>query len=109
MVDSKELREGVSLGGLYTLEYQIRQDRTGTFFAAVTYDGERLLIKVTPADEPDADQHVAAWQRARRLRHPHLLEMRDVGRDEVAGVRYVYAVFEFPDDVLASATVKGPL
>ena len=48
MVDLEALEEGVAVGGVYTLERNIRHDRTGAFFAALTRDGERLLIKLVP-------------------------------------------------------------
>jgi hypothetical protein len=109
MVDFKELREGMSRAGVYTLEQRIRHDGTGTFFSALTKDGERLLVKLVPAGDPEAEQQFAIWQRSRHLRHPHLLEVRDVGCSELAGHKHVYGVFEYPDDVLASALQQGPL
>jgi hypothetical protein len=108
MVDLKQLEEGVSFGK-YTLENCIRHDSTGTFFSVLTQDRERLLLKVVPEQDPRADQLFGMWQRSRHLRHTHLLDVREVGRAEVAGDGYVYAVFEYPDEVLASALGQGPL
>lgn len=109
MVDLEALEEGVAVGGVYTLERNIRHDRTGAFFAALTRDGERLLIKLVPDEGPEAEEQFATWQRSRQLRHPHLLYLRDVGCDELAGNSYIYGVFEYPDDVLAPALEQGPL
>jgi eukaryotic-like serine/threonine-protein kinase len=109
MVDLKELGEGVSLGGGYTLEHWVRHDGTGTFFTVLTEDGERLLIKLVPERSPEAEQQFATWQRSRHLRHAHLLELRDVGHSELGGNGYFYGVFEYPDDVLAAALKLGPL
>ncbi len=109
MVDLKELGEGVSLGGVYTLEHWIREDGAGAFCAASTGSGERVLIKLMPAQAPGAEQQAETWQRLRRLRHAHLLEVRDVGRGALVGKSYIYGVFENPDDVLASALEHGPL
>jgi eukaryotic-like serine/threonine-protein kinase len=109
MVDSKELTEGMSLGGVYTLEQSMRHDATGTFFAASTKNGKRVQIKPLPAESPDAEQQFARWQRLRQLRHTNLLELRDAGRGEAAGNRYVYAAFEYPDDVLSAGLKHGPL
>lgn len=109
MVDFKELAEGVSIGGVYTLEHWVRHDGTGTFFTVLTEDGERLLIKLVPERSPEAEQQFATWQRSRHLRHAHLLELRDVGHSELGANSYIYGVFEYPDDVLAVALKQGPL
>jgi eukaryotic-like serine/threonine-protein kinase len=109
MFDLRELEEGVSVGGVYTLERWIRNDSSGTFFAALTGDGERLLIKLAPEHGPDAERQLATWQRSRNLRHPHLQDLRDVGRSELPGGAYIYSVYEYPEDVLASAIEQGPL
>lgn len=108
MVDYKELKEGVSVGG-YTLERWVRDDQGSTFFAAVDDEGDRWLIKLMPAEDPAADRQYANWQRSRHLRHQHLLEVRDAGRAELDGNNYIFCVFELPDDVLSSALEQGPL
>ena len=107
--DFTQLRENTSLGDFYTLEWLIREEPAGAYFAAHTHRGERVLIKLAPAHEVGPEEQFVRWQRSRQLRHPHLLEMRDAGRDQAAGNDYVYAVFEYPDDVLASACEHGPL
>ncbi len=108
MVDFKELQEGAVVGG-YTLQKCLRQEGVGTFFAASAEDGGRVLVKLVPAQEPDAEQQFAVWRRIRHLRHTHLLELHDLGRAELSGATYLYAVFEQPDDVLATALEHGPL
>src|SRR5262249_47293800 len=107
-VDFNELREGTSLGDLYTLEFLIREEATGAFFAARTNEGERVLVKLAPAND-GAEEQFERWQRMRYLRHPHVLELRDLGREQLAGNHYLYALFEYPDDVLASAIAERPL
>jgi eukaryotic-like serine/threonine-protein kinase len=108
MVDLRDLSEGQTVGGVYSLEHSIRSDDTGTFFAAVGAQGERVLLKLS-VESPDAEQQLAAWQRARRLRHEHVLQLRDCGRTYAAGGSFVYGVFDYPDDVVASALAQGPL
>jgi eukaryotic-like serine/threonine-protein kinase len=109
MVDLKVLGEGVSLGDIYTLEQYVRHDRSGAFFAASAGDGERVLIKLEPERNPEAERRFATWQRSLQLRHPNLLDIRDVGRGDVEGESHIYAVFEYPDDLLAPALDQGPL
>jgi hypothetical protein len=108
-VDIKELAAGTSLCEAYTLERWMGQDGAGTFFAGMTRYGENLLVKLLPAQDPTAERQLARWERSRNLHHPHLLALRDVGSSELGGTPYVYAVFEYPDDVLASAAGHGPL
>jgi len=109
MVELKQVGEGLSLGGVYTLEHWIRGDGAGSFFAARTGEGERLLVKVAPDSGQAAEDQLALWQRARQLRHAHLLYVRDAGRTEIGGAGYVYGVFENPDEVLSSAIEQEPL
>lgn len=108
MVDLKELSEGQTVGGVYSLEHSIRSDESGTFFAASGAQGERVLLKLA-VESPDAEQQLAVWQRARHLQHEHLLLVRDCGRTYAAGGSFVYGVFEHPDDEVASALAQGPL
>jgi eukaryotic-like serine/threonine-protein kinase len=109
MVDLKALGEGMSLGGVYTLERCLQDNRTGTFFEVLTRDGERLLAKLVPEQDPDAERQFATWQRTRHLRHPHLLHLTDVDSTDVAGDTYFYGVFEYPDDLLNVALEQGPI
>ncbi|HEX3880684.1 MAG TPA: hypothetical protein VHW24_27065 [Bryobacteraceae bacterium] len=109
MVDLKELQEGASLGGVYTLERLIRRENGGALFRALTADGERQLLKVMPEQDAGAEAQYDTWQRSRHLRHEHLLYLRDVGRAEVADETYIYGAFEYPDDALATALEQGPL
>jgi hypothetical protein len=108
MVDLRDLSEGQTVGGVYSLEHSIRSDDTGSFFAAVGAQGERVLLKLL-VESPDAEQQLAAWQHARRLRHEHVLQLRDCGRTYAAPGSFVYGVFDYPDDVVASALAQGPL
>lgn len=109
MGDFNELKEGMTLDGVYTLEHWMRNDETGGFFAVLNESGERLLAKLIPEQDGDSEEQFATWDRSRQLRHPHLLDVRNVGVAELAGERYIFAVFEYPEDVLASALEQGPL
>jgi hypothetical protein len=109
MVDLKEVGETVSLGGIYSLDRCVQDDRAGTFFAVFTGDGERLLAKLLPEHDPGAEQQFNTWHRTRHLRHQNLLGVRDVGRTELDGKSYIYGVFEYPDDVVNGALEQGPL
>lgn len=109
MVELKELMEGTSLGGEYTVEEWIGYDGTGTFLTARRTDGERVLIKAVSTQEAHAESQFDAWRRLRDLRHTNLLDLHDVGRGEVEGHYFIYGVFQNPDDILMSLLEKGPL
>jgi len=109
MVELKELGQGVSLAGDYTVEQWLSGEDGAAFFATSLAGGERALLKVISEEHADADTILATWQRARHLRHPHVLELRDAGRTEITGENYVYAAFEYPDDDLATALEHEPL
>src|SRR5262245_40421404 len=109
MVDLSELRSGVCLAGQYTLEQRLGGDNGAAFFTASLEDGERALMKLVPASAIDASEQFATWQRTRHLRHPHLLHLREAGYSEVGGQEYLYALFDYPDDNLASAIEHGPI
>ena len=109
MSDLHELHEGTPVGGGYTLEHHIRHNNAGAFFSVVTDVGERLLMKLIPEQSAEAEHQFATWQRSRHLRHGNLLHLRDVGRAALESTDYIYAVFEYPDDVLSSALQHGPL
>src|SRR5690242_12263237 len=103
MLDLRELGEGVSLAGEYSLQQCLGGEGAAAFYAATLPDGGPALVKVAPAVGDGADRQLDVWQRARLLRHPHLLGLRAAGRTEIAGDLYQYAVLEYPDDHLASA------
>ena len=109
MSDPQELHQGTSVGGAYTLEHQIRHDNTGAFFSAINDAGDRLLMKLIPARSAGAERQSARWHRSRHLRHQNLLRVHDVGSAALDGTDYIYAVFEYPDDMLSSALRHGPL
>src|SRR5215831_3980227 len=109
MVELKGLGQGVSLAGDYTVEQWLSGEDGAAFFATSLAGGERALLKVISEEHADADTILATWQRARHLRHPHVLELRDAGRTEITGENYVYAAFEYPDDDLATALEHEPL
>jgi len=108
MVDWKNSIAGTTIGA-YTLGSWLREDSAGAIFAAHGGDGWPVLIKLAPASGPDAGRQFELWQRSRLLRHPHLLGLRDAGHAELTGEPYVYAVFEYPDEILGAALQHGPL
>ncbi len=98
--------EGVSLPGDFLLEKFLTGDDTAAYFqSSLPPDARPVIVKIIPDSTPQFD----LWQRIRQLHHPNLLELLDCGRAALAGDFIVYAVFESPDDTLASALAQAPL
>lgn len=94
----------------YRLQAWLGGDERGAFFrTAPGREGKCALVKLIPEDLADAEAQLALWRRTRRLDHPNLLPLLECGRTNIAGEEFVYAVFEYPDDRLDTATEQRPL
>jgi hypothetical protein len=110
MTHLRERWEGVSLCGNYTLEQWLGGDDSAAFFqTSLAPDGSRAVIKLVPEAVVDGAGPLDLWHRTRQLRHPNLVELLDCGRADLGGEIAFYALFEFPDDTLASALSRSPL
>jgi hypothetical protein len=110
MTHLRERWEGVSLSGDYTLEQWLGGDDGAAFFhTSLASDGRRAVVKLVPESAPGGAAQLDLWQRTRHLRHPNLVELLDCGRADLSGEIVLYAVFEAPDDTLASALSQAPL
>jgi eukaryotic-like serine/threonine-protein kinase len=110
MTHMREHWEGVSLSGNYTLERWLDgDDNVAVFETSPGSDGRRAVVKLVPEAVVDGNRLLDLWQRTRQLRHPNLVELFEYGRADCRGEIVLYAVFESPDDTLASALSQGPL
>lgn len=110
MTHFRERWEGVSLAGDYTLEQWLGGDDSAAFFqTSMAPDGRRAVVKLVPEAGVDGAALLDLWQRTRQLRHPNLIELLDCGRADHRDEIVLYAVFESPDDTLASALSRSPL
>ena len=98
---------GVCLAEEYTLGQFLRaaddSGGEGAFYKARNSAGESVLVKLAAVE--NAEERIFLWRRTAYLQHPNLLQMLDSGRTE----EHVYAVFEWPDDFLATALEQGAL
>jgi hypothetical protein len=110
MTHLRERWEGVSLCGNYTLEQWLGGDDSAAFFqTSLAPDGGRAVVKLVPEAVVDGAGPLDLWHRTRQLRHPNLVELLDCGRADLGGEIAFYALFESPDDTLASALSRSPL
>ena len=83
-------------------------DENAAFFeTSPGSDGRRAVVKVVREAVVDGNGLLDLWQRTRQLRHPNLIELFEFGRADHGGEIVLYAVFESPDDTLASALARG--
>jgi len=109
MTHTWEYMEGVSLAGIYGLEQWLGSDPSGAFFlTSFGPDRERAVVKMVLDDPSESEAQLALWRRTARLHHPGLLGLLDCGRADLGGERFLFAVFEAPDDSLAEAVRNGP-
>ena len=110
MTHLRENWEGVSLAGNYTLEQSLGGDEHAAFFQTLPDpDGHRAVVKLVPEAAVEGAPPLDLWHRIRQLRHPNLVELLDFGRADHLGQIVFYAVFESPDETLASALSRSPL
>jgi hypothetical protein len=110
MIHLKERWEGVCLCGNYTLEQWLGGDDSAAFFqTSLAPDGSRAVVKLVPEAAVEGAGPLDLWHRTRQLRHPNLVELLDCGRADLGGEIAFYALFESPDDTLASALGRSPL
>ncbi len=110
MTHLREHWEGVSLPGDFILEQWLGGDESAAFFkTAPAPDGRLAVVKLVPEASVDGKAQLDLWHRTRQLRHSNLLELIDCGRADLGGEIVLYAVFESPDDTLASALTQAPL
>jgi eukaryotic-like serine/threonine-protein kinase len=101
--------EGAILAGQYRLDQFLGADESAVWYLTTARSGERAAVKLIPEDAVAAAAQLGAWRATRLLSHSNLLPMFDCGRAEVSGGTVLYAVFEYPDDNLASALERGGL
>src|SRR3984957_9993675 len=110
MTHLRERWEGVSLSENYTLEQWLGGDDSAAFFqTSMAPDGTRAVVKLVPEAVVDGAGLLELWHRTRQLRHPNLIELLDYGQADLGGEIAFYAIFESPDDTLASALSRSPL
>jgi hypothetical protein len=99
---------GVCLAGRYRLEEWLGTEEPAAWFLTASRSGERAAIQLVPEEAARPGQ-LEAWSAVRLLSHSNLLPMFDCGRAETGNGAVLYAVFEYPEDHLASALEEGRL
>ena len=93
---------GRVIDGRFTLlEWLGGSGRSGVYLTKLPGDpAQKVTIKLIPADE-EGEARVADWAAAADLSHPHLIRPIHIGRCNIDGNEFVYAVTEYANEVLA--------
>ncbi len=105
---------GRVLGGRYRLLRQLGQGGMATIYEAEHVEiGKRVAIKVLAGArcEDTARRFLQEARAASQLRHEHIIDVNDFGRDTVAGEPLAYLVMEQleGEDLAATLEQDGPL
>jgi hypothetical protein len=114
MTSARDELLGVYLAGRYRLEEWLGADDNADFFLTSIPGsddpaGARAVVKLAPGDAPASPQMLSIWKRTAAFSHPSVLRVLDCGRADAAGGSFVYAVFEHPDETLASVLEQRQL
>lgn len=103
--------EGVHLAEQYGLEEWLGESENAAFFRAISSKNTTpTLLKLIPLEPGgNPDRQLKLWSRVHQLSYPNLQPLLDFGRCEHAGDSFLYAVFEYPDEILDAALERAPL
>jgi len=102
---------GRVIDGKFTLlQWLGNSDSGGVFLAEVHgLPWKQAAIEFIPADAENAEAHRTAWALAAPLSHPHLIRLIDNGRCQIDTTFLIYAVTEYPEEVLSQILPDRPL
>src|ERR1700689_3127899 len=101
---------GCAIDGKFTLLEWLGGSGWGDVFLT-ELEGDRsrkAAITLLPADAGDAEAHMARWKAAMALSHPHLVRLFHTGRCQIGTARLLYAVTEYPEEVLSQIIPERP-
>lgn len=94
---------GRTIGGRFTLQECLGSSESSAVFLTELKAAEprKAVVKLIPADGVEADQRLGSWAIAAALSHPHFLRVFHTGQWQLDGVRCVYVVSEYAEEVLS--------
>jgi TonB family protein len=99
---------GTVIDGRFTLIQWLGGSAAGEVFLTEA-DGQRVVIKLIPADTVDAEALIAAWAAASSLSHPHLVRLLHTGHCQANPAPLFYAVTEYSGELLSQIIPERPL
>ncbi|HKD07752.1 MAG TPA: TonB family protein [Bryobacteraceae bacterium] len=98
--------EGQLLDGRYPLERYVGGDEGNALFLT---GSASATVRIRRADAAHAPVLAARWNRAKLLRHRHLLKINEAGVSAMAGETVAYLVAEHAEENLAEILCARPL
>jgi TonB family protein len=74
-----------------------------------TDPAKNAVIRLIPADSPDAEAHITARAVAMPLSHPHLMNVLHHGRCAIDNTAMIYTITEQADEILSQVLLERPL
>jgi TonB family protein len=102
---------GQVVDGRFTLlQWLGGSEGNGVFLTELHGHGsQKAAIKLIPADGEDAEARIARWGAAATFSHPHVMRLFHYGRCQANGVRLLYAVTEYAEEILSQILPARPL
>ena len=108
MIEATKQLEGQFVAKL-PLRRHLGGDDSKSVFLTERSDGSKAVMKLVSAEGLQAEKKLSQWKRAAELSHPHLLRLFEMGRCELSGSKYVYAVQEYADENLSEVLPERAL
>lgn len=110
MSESWKQWEGQIVSARYLLQrYLGGSEHSAVFLTTRGTPPQKVAIKFTQVDEPDAQIQLSRWQHATKLSHPHLLRTFDCGRCRLGDFDLLYVVMEYAEENLSQFLTQRPL
>jgi TonB family protein len=85
-------------------------DRSDVFLTELPGEtAQKAVVKLIPADRPNAEKTISRWEAIVKLSHPHLVRIFHVGRCNINSIALLYVVTEYADEDLSQVLPSRPL
>jgi TonB family protein len=102
--------QGQVVDGRFPLEqYLGGSEQQAVFLTRIPGGATKAAIKLIRATACNPDAQLAAWRRAAKLSHPHLIRIYDGGRCWLAGTDLVFVVTEYAEENLGQVVPQRAL
>ena len=103
--------EGQVVNGKYPLRQCIGcTDHSAVFLTELPGENPRkAAVKLIAADLPNSDVQLGRLKFAAKLKHPHVLEIYEVGKCELGDHQLLFIAMEYADETLAQILPQRPL
>ena len=102
--------QGQTVDGRFPLEqYLGGSEQQAVFLTRIPGGATKAAIKLIRASACNPDAQLAAWRRAAKLSHPHLIRIFDGGRCWLASTDLVFVVTEYAEENLGQVVPQRAL